>query len=106
MTLWLIVVGMGLVTYAVRLSFLVFIDHSALPSAVRQALLYVLPAVMAAVIAPAALYAGGEGAFEPWVTNPRVPAALLAVAVAWLTRSAWATISSGMVALWLLQWVS
>ena len=106
MTLWLIIIGMGIVTYGVRLSFLVFINHDTLPGAAREALQYVLPAVMAAVIAPASLYADGSGQFEPWVTNPRVPAALLAAGIAWLTRSAWATIGGGMTALWLLEWAS
>jgi branched-subunit amino acid transport protein len=103
-TLWLTIIGMGIVTYAVRLSFLVFIRHESLPEAAREALQYVLPAVMAAVIVPAALYVDGSGEFEPWLTNPRVPAAVVAGVVAWYTGSAWATIGGGMAVLWLLEW--
>jgi branched-subunit amino acid transport protein len=104
MTLWLVIAGMGIVTYGARLSFLVFIHHGSLPSAAREALQFVLPAVMAAIIVPATLYLEGAGRFEPWVTNERVPSAIVAAAVAWFTRSAWATIGAGMGALWLLQW--
>jgi branched-subunit amino acid transport protein len=59
---------------------------------------------MAAVIVPAALYVDGSEEFEPWLTNPRVPAAMVAGVVAWYTGSAWATIGGGMAVLWLLEW--
>ena len=36
MTLWLTVAGMGAVTYAIRLSVLVFVSHAALPAAARD----------------------------------------------------------------------
>jgi branched-subunit amino acid transport protein len=104
--LWLIAIGMGIVTYGVRLSFLVFVHHSALPQAAREALNYLTPAILTAFIVPAVLYTDGSGEFDPWLTNERVPAALLAVGVAWATGNAWATIGAGMGALWLLQWLS
>ncbi len=106
MTLWLIVLGMGIVTYGIRLSVLVFVHHSVLPQALRDALRYVTPAALTAIIVPAVLYRSGSGEFDAWITNERVPAALLAVTVAWLTRNVWTTIAAGMVALWLLQWAS
>ena len=106
MNLWLIAIGMGIVTYGVRLSFLVFVHHTSLPSTVREALNYLTPAILTAFIAPAVLYVDGAGEFDPWLTNERVPAAILAGLVAWTTGNAWATIGAGMAALWILQWIS
>lgn len=103
MNLWLTAVGMGIVTYGIRLSFLVFVHHSSLPQAARDALNYLTPAILTAFIVPAVLYVDGSGEFDPWLTNERVPAALLAAAVAWGTGNAWATIGAGMAALWILQ---
>jgi branched-subunit amino acid transport protein len=103
MNLWLIAVGMGIVTYGVRLSFLVFVHHSSLPRAARDALNYLTPAILTAFIVPAVLYVDGSGEFDPWLTNERVPAALIAAGVAWATGNAWATIGAGMCVLWVLQ---
>lgn len=106
MTLWLIMLGMGAATYAIRLSVLVFVHHTALPPGARDALRYVTPAVLAAIIVPAVLYAGGDGAFDAGPGNERLLAACVAAPVALVTRSAWWTIGSGMAALWLLQWLT
>jgi branched-subunit amino acid transport protein len=106
MNLWLIAIGMGIVTYGVRLSFLVFVHHSTLPRSARDALNYLTPAILTAFIVPAVVYLDGAGEFDPWLTNERVPAALLATLVAWATGNAWATIATGMGALWFLQWLS
>lgn len=106
MTLWAIAVGMGVVTYGIRLSVLVFVHHSALPEAAREAARYVTPAVLTAIIVPSVVYMDGAGAFHPGPGNERVPAALMAVAVAWVTKNVWATIGVGMGALWLLQWAT
>lgn len=103
MNLWLIMLGMGAVTLGIRLSFFVFVHHSALPAIARDALRYVTPAVLTAIIVPAVLYLDGGGEFNPWVTNARVPAALLAVGVAAMTKNVWATIAAGMCALWILE---
>jgi branched-subunit amino acid transport protein len=106
MTLWLVALGMGVVTYAIRLSVLVFVHHTALPGAARDALRYVTPAVLTAIIVPAVVFVDGTGAFDPGPGNERVPAALVAATVAWITKNVWATIAVGMGALWLLQWVA
>ena len=104
MTLWLAFIAAGLLTYGIRFSMLVLVHPSRLPAGAREALRYVVPAVLAAVIVPAVLYAGTRDAFDATPGNERLVAALLACAVAWLTRSVWLTIAAGMAALWLLQW--
>ena len=103
MTLWLLVLLMGAGTYAIRLSVLVLVRHTLLPATVRDALRFVTPAVLAAIILPAVLYAGDGGAFDAGVGNERLLAAIAAAAVAWATKSVWPTIAIGMVALWVLQ---
>ena len=103
MNLWLIVIGAGIGTYAIRLSWLVLAHHSALPRLVRDALNFVAPAVMAAVILPAVLYIGPRGRFDGGIGNERMFAALAAAAIAWATRNVWLTIAGGMAALWALK---
>ena len=105
MTLWLIVAGMGAVTYAIRLSVLVFVSHDALPAAARDALRFLMPAVLVAIILPAVLYVGENQTFDLSLGNQRLAAADIAAAVAWAAKNVWLTVSTGMAALWLLQWV-
>jgi len=102
--LWVTVLAMGAVTYGIRLSMLVFVSHRSLPGAVRDALRFVLPAVLLAIILPAVLYVGEEQSFQLSPGNERLLAALMAGGVAWATRSVWLTVGAGMAALWLLQW--
>jgi branched-subunit amino acid transport protein len=103
MTLWVIVIGMGAVTYAIRLSMLSFVHHSALPALVRDALRYVTPAVLTAIIVPAVLYGGTADEFDAGPGNERLIAAIIAAAVARLTANVWLTIGVGMSTLWALE---
>jgi len=104
MRLWIIVLGMGAVTFGVRLSVLALVHHSVLPRAARDALRFVTPAVLAGIILPAVLYAGDRGAFDAGPGNDRLVAAIAAAGIAWLARNVWLTIGSGMATLWLLRW--
>jgi len=107
MNLWLAMGLMGAGTYAIRLSMLVFFDHRRLPDAIREALQFVMPAVLFAIILPAVLYVGGvgeESEFDLSIGNEKLVAAVMAAGVAWVWRNAWATVGVGMAALWLLQW--
>lgn len=105
MRLWLIILAMGAGTYGIRLSVLVFVHHRALPRPARNALRFVTPAVLAAIILPAVMYTHGSGHFDATPGNARLLAAALAAAIAWATKSVWATIATGMTMLWLLQWL-
>lgn len=106
MRLWLIVLAMGVATYGIRLSVLVFVHHSALPRTAREALRFVTPAILCAIIVPAVVYAGDGGAFDIGPGNQRLVAALVAAAVAWAAKNVWLTIGTGMAMLWLLQWAA
>lgn len=101
MTHWAIILSLGIVTYAIRLSFLILPPRVALPRKIRDALGLVPPAVLAALIAPELLRPGG--AWDLSAHNGRLIAGGVAVLIAWRTKSALATVGTGMAALWVLQ---
>jgi len=101
MTLWLTMLGMGMVTYAIRLSFILLLGRVEIPVRIRQALRFVPPVVLSAIIFPELLRPQGRLDLSPG--NVRLLAGLLAALVAWRTRNVLLTIAVGMGALWILQ---
>jgi branched-subunit amino acid transport protein len=102
MSHWLVILGVALVTFGLRASFIVFADPHRFPHAFRQALAFVAPSVLAAIVAPGLLAPAGTLALG--LDNPRWIAGLIAIGFAILFRTAFAAILSGMAALWALQW--
>jgi branched chain amino acid efflux pump len=102
MTLWLTVIAMGLVTFAIRLVPILALERFPIPPRLRQALRFVPPAVLSAIILPELLYPQG-GPFNPTLGNLRLIAGVIAIVVAWLTRNVLLTIVVGMGVLWILQ---
>lgn len=102
-TLWALFAAMAVVTWALRASFLLLPENATLPAWLRRALAYVPPAVLAAIVTPS-LFAAGGVTIGP--IDARLPAALLAIAVAWRTRSVIATLVTGMGMLWGLSWLA
>lgn len=102
MSAWLAILLVSATTFLLRASFLLFADPQRFPHGFRQALKFVAPAVLAAIVAPGLLLAGGR--FDASLDNPRWIAGAVAIVATILTRSAVAAIASGMAALWLLQW--
>ncbi|MGQ0569286.1 MAG: AzlD domain-containing protein [Armatimonadota bacterium] len=101
MTVWLLIAGMGLITYALRLSVIALLGRLEMPAIVLRALRFVPVAVLSAIIAPEVLAPGG--ALDMSLGNARVPAAIVAAVIAWRTRNVFATIGAGMAVLWILQ---
>ena len=99
--MWLLLLTMGLVTFAIRLSVIALSDKIELPVLVRRSLRFVPPAVLAAIIAPELLMR--EGVLDVSLSNARLLAGVLAALVAWRTKNVLLTIAVGMAALWLLQ---
>jgi branched-subunit amino acid transport protein len=60
--------------------------------------MYVPASVLAALVLPAVVYPGGQGAFV--FANPQIPAAIIAAWIAWKTRSTVLTLAVGMAVLW------
>ncbi|NNC22707.1 AzlD domain-containing protein [Salinisphaera sp. USBA-960] len=98
--LWLTIVVAGVATYLLRWSFLGFLGRYRMPDVVAEALDFVPPAVLAAIVVPAVV-SHDSGALVS-IFEPRLWAAVIAGVVAWRTRSIFYTIVVGMAALWLL----
>lgn len=102
MSIWLIMLLGGLLTYAARLSFIFFVGEREIDLQLRQALRFVPPAVLTAIIFPELLLPGGQLDFS--LGNARLLAGTAAILVAWRTRNAVLTIVIGMLVLWVIQW--
>ena len=97
MSLWLVILGMSVATFAQRASFLLLPDHVKLPALLRRALHYVPAAVLTAIWTPELLLQ--KGVLSLALGNERLLAGILAVAVAWRFRATFVTIVAGLVAL-------
>ena len=102
MNTWIVIAAVALATFLLRASFIVFADPRRFPHAFRQALTFVPPAVLAAIVAPGLLMP--LGVFDATLANPRWIAGLVALAVAARVRNPLAPVVAGLPALWLLQW--
>lgn len=101
MNIWLIILVGGLLTFAMRLSFIYLMDKVEFPVWLRGSLRFVPPAVLSAIIFPELLFA--NGILDLTLENNRLLAGLVAIIVAWRTRSTILTIGVGMTVLLLLQ---
>jgi len=101
--LWAVIVAVGALNYASRLSFIAFFARRSMPPLLARALKYVPAAMLTALIVP--MIVDWKGSAADFAT-PRVAAALVAAAVAFATRSTLKTLAAGMAVLWLLQWAS
>lgn len=104
MRLWLIFLAAGLLTYAMRLSFILLWGKIEVPVWLQRALRFVPPAVMTAIFFPELFMPGGTLNLTPG--NARLIAGTLAALVAWRTRNIVFTILVGMGALLLIQYIS
>jgi branched-subunit amino acid transport protein len=101
MTLWIVIILMGLVTYGLRLSLIALMGRFEVPPLISRGLRFVPPAVLSAIILPELLLPGGK--LNLTLSNARLLAGLLAILVAWRTRNVLLTVGAGMVGLWILQ---
>ena len=99
--IWVVMLALGLLTYAIRLSFTVLFARWQPPEVVKQGLRYVPVAVLIAIFVPEILLR--EGAFSFSLANPRLLAGVVAILVAWRTKNAIWTIAAGMGVFWLLR---
>jgi branched-subunit amino acid transport protein len=100
---WIALGIIGLLTFATRLSFIVLFGLWIPPGWLQRALRFVPPAVLTAIIFPELLLRNGQ--LTIWPLNPRLAAGIVAGLVAWRTKNALLTILSGMLALYLIQWL-
>ena len=96
LSLWLTLLGMAVVTYLARSSFLLLPPGVETPPLLRRALRYVPAAVLTAIWAPELAFAHG---YE------QLAAGAVAIAVAWRWRRTFATIVAGLASLHLFHWL-
>jgi branched-subunit amino acid transport protein len=101
-SVWLAIAGVSVSTFVLRASFIVFVDPHRFPHWFRQALKFVPPAVLAAIVVPGLVMP--EGSLDLSLRNPRLLAGLVAIAATLRVRNAVAAIGTGMATLWALQW--
>ncbi len=102
--IWLTIIGAGLLTFFIRLSFIALLGNRPVPDGVRRALRFVPPAVLSAIIFPEVFQPGGHWDIAP--TNARLWAGLLAALVAWRTKNILLTIAVGMGVMWLVLYLT
>jgi branched-subunit amino acid transport protein len=104
LTIWLLIVAVGAVTYTARLSFIALFARREMPPLLAEALKHVPVAMLTAIVVPVVVFMPpGELRIDP--ANAKLIAALVAGAVAWWRQSAVLTIAVGMIVLWLLRYV-
>jgi branched-subunit amino acid transport protein len=101
MNTWLILLAMGIVTYATR-ALPLLISWEQPPRLVERALRHMPPAIFAALIAPPILMPTGTGL----EIGSTLGAALIGASIAWRTRSIALTIIAGLGAFACLNWLS
>lgn len=101
MSLWITMIAAGLLTVAIRLSFMFLWGRLSVPDWLQRALRFVPPAVLTAIIFPEIFVREGQVVLSP--ANPRLIAGVIAAVVGWRTKNIVWTIAAGMLALWLVQ---
>jgi branched-subunit amino acid transport protein len=101
--LWFVMLAVGLLTFLTRLSFILLQDKWQPPAIVTRGLRFVPVAVLTAIFVPEILLVENQLALS--LSNMRLMAGLIAILVAYKTKSALWTIAVGMGAFWLLTWL-
>ncbi|TIH08463.1 AzlD domain-containing protein [Pseudomonas leptonychotis] len=103
MDVWPLILGMALITFAIRYSLFAF-PHLRFPPSVRQGLQYVPTAVLSAIVLPGMLIPDGQQwAFT--LHNAYLLAGLATIAIAALTRHLLATIAGGLLVFFVVRGV-
>ncbi|HBX54177.1 AzlD domain-containing protein [Pseudomonas sp. UBA2684] len=102
MQTWMLILGMALITFAIRYSLFAF-PALRFPPLIRQGLHYVPTAVLSAIVVPGMLLPDGQH-WQLSLDNAYLLAGLAAIAIAALTRHLLATIGGGLLVFFLLRW--
>ncbi len=98
---WLAIILIGLGTFLLRYVMLAVVGQVQLPARLFEALKFLPPAILAALVLPA-IYRHDPQGFLP-EQPAHLLAGLLAIGIAWKTRNMLATILCGMLAMWILE---
>jgi branched-subunit amino acid transport protein len=102
--IWVVILAVGAINYLSRASFIALFARWPMPSLVARALRFVPAAMLTAIVVPPVMFRAA-GAVDPDLANAKLIAAVVAAIVVWRTRSVTATMVTGMIALWLSQWL-
>ncbi|MBT7075858.1 MAG: AzlD domain-containing protein [Anaerolineae bacterium] len=100
---WLTMIIVGILTFGIRLSFIVILDRWQPPHLIERALRFVPVAVLSAIIAPELILHSGTADFS--FGNLRLIAGIVSIIVAWKTKSIIWTIVVGMGVLLVSQYL-
>jgi branched-subunit amino acid transport protein len=101
MKIWIVIVAVGLLNYLSRLSFIAFFANRRMPPLLARALKFVPAAMLTALVVPMVI--ASPVSATGVVIDARLPAAIIATAVAWFKRSTVPTMVAGMASLWILR---
>ncbi len=101
MTVWLIMLGLALGTFLIRLSFIAVFGNREIHPLLARSLRFVPASVLSALVVPQILTR--QNSLRISLANPQLIAGLFAALVAWRTRNVVLTILGGMIVLWTLQ---
>ena len=99
---WSTIIVCGLVTLAIRASFIILPPDTKVPAWLTGSLKYVAAAVLPALIVPDVLFR--DLAVGQSLNTYRIIAAIIAAAFALKTKNIFGTMVVGMAVLWLLKW--
>lgn len=99
---WLTMIAVGILTFGIRLSFIVILDRWQPPDIIQRSLRFVPVAVLTAIIVPELVMP--EGRVDISIGNLRLLAGIVAILVAWKTKNIVWTIIAGMGVLLGLQY--
>ncbi len=99
---WLTMLIIGMLTFGIRISFIIILDRWQPPMLLERALRFVPIAVLSAIIAPELVL--HSGSLDISLSNLRLLAGLVATLVAWKTKNIVWTIIAGMGVLLTLQY--
>jgi branched-subunit amino acid transport protein len=102
-TIWIVMLAIGVLTFLTRLSFIYILEKWQPSDIINRALRFVPVAVLTAIFIPEIASANGE--LSLGLGNLRLLAGLIAIFIAWRTKSALWTIGIGMLSFWLLSWL-
>ncbi|WP_319423039.1 AzlD domain-containing protein [Pleurocapsa sp. FMAR1] len=96
--------AMAVVTFLIRYPFLAFSNRIKLPAQLIDALEFLPPAILTAIIVPAVLMPTGDKILLSY-TNAKLVGAIAAILISWRTKNLLATIIGGMLTFLIWQWL-
>ncbi len=101
-TLWIVIIGMAVFSFALRFVFIGFMGDRPLPAWLMRHLRYTAVAIIPALVAPLVLWpTATHGETDP----PRLIAAMTALTIGLITRNVMLAIVAGATTLYSLLWL-